>query len=514
MRLKLFKFSMIGILSLALIFPTTPQVRANGSFDPQLVAAAEQAFLDSLYERLKITHSLNLSRIRQVVRCLQGFEEPTLCQEPLEIIESNILIHYSTLRRLEILSSIFSDGNMVRIFRAHNQTAQRLLRNAKAEPVYFDLKFTNPLISLNSLLQKLQLDDLPQVPFSSQEILSALDQGVGVQGGFNGHLREACQIQRPHLASLCAQIQLRYSPEKAKFFVETIRIDQNTPGHLFQLRPFWRAEVMDTDGTNLYPFKDKHRELKEIYSELAQRNPYVILVRSARPSPEDLLNAFSIMEEKASQGSQDFEAQYRRVKSGQASRAEALKAMHYGPIVQSLLEQPSRAMLAFPDQIWEQAVVPRLQSEFLKKELARLGLTIGGIVAGSIAACWLPQSRLARVAMNLKNLPQAFKPLCWSIAAGATNFWFLYFLSMEEYKDLYRDIFSTMDDENYLREIEDLSMAELMVLIDFILLPLGTGVVMGLIRKSQLALSPTTLHHLERSMRQWRPQFLRTQGVQ
>lgn len=472
-------------------------------------ATAERAFIMELVNRLEVLHIYNERKVNLLVTCFDPLttdleRRQRNCEEETSRIRNSISLIYPRARSLLALFNVFKWSNMQHILLVHdsqvrNQKGFRVF--SRPETLYISypggvlgsaMSFDNPLVS------SLGLNDLKHPDFKGAELNQALEEGVGIMGGFSNHFTSVCKEYTPDLLYLCSQIDLHYSEEEQGFYLSNIEVNDNWRNNLNQLRELYVRAPMY--------FTKKEKELKTAYFELIQKYPYVALVSSAGPTDRELYEAFKVIHDRAKKSLSVFQKKAQKIKQGEGSRGQELSLLAFSPVIEDVLESPSREMrnLMPFGASYKEHVLPSLMSEYANRELKKMGLMIGGVVAASIATCAIPLTRFVKGSIwlvdKINNLFKSFKSpnfACIAVTSGVINIGFLFY-SYNEYQSFYREVFSALDEKHMLREVEDLTSAQMMVIIDAFLLPIGTGAVLGPLRAlgRRLGLMDDTTEHL------------------
>ena len=490
----------------------------------------ERALLQALSHRISFVLSYNLEKTERLIECLEHDISSEYCDKEIGYIQNNISLQYPRVRQFSILYNLMRQGVFAGLIEAfYKQTENKFLLTRMATPERIEVdvfrksfggddRFLSPPISNN-----LPVDTLPNPPLQPHELDRALNAPPAPAKSYKRHFQEVCQSYGPDFLSLCESLRLSFNPDTLALYIEPVDwTEEQFEAHrekleILRLTPMgMRSHRGVPDGLSEMTqatriFNEKRKTLKERVFDTAKINPFVLFSTCSNPGDLELIHIFEQIRELALKSIEDYQKLIDKIDEGTASRRKELSLLMYDPIVADVVNNPTRSMIrtSAPGFDWNQVLGP-LNQEYFAREMKFMGWIISGVILGNVACYVVPVGRAAGIAAqffrsmsqmrNIVRMKNAFKPLCFTTTNVAINLGFLTY-SLHEYQKTYRDIFLAVDDDHYLRELNNLNMAELMVVVDAISLPLGTGLGNYLFKRG-VRLSERTTSILERQILQ------------
>ncbi len=309
------------------------------------------------------------------------------------------------------------------------------------------------------------------------------------------------------------------------------------------------------------PIRVLKKILEKRFFDTMTPMPYIALVPSANPTNAQIAEAFNIMRKGAIAELEEVSKNYRRafqgeeapLSKGQAAKTtltltaiamspaiqmqlfkgwvsswfksddrteeeklnvevnwyRALNFLAYGALAESLIDDPSERMFAYPDTDFE-TVYADSYNRFSSNQTWDL-MTDLGLAIGLTAACVIPIGRGLHLGGKLTYATAMYAGrfvglttkaarlnyralLCIPGTTLAVNYMF-YSEAERRYESVYRRIFSTLEGQVLLAELRELSQAESDMVLEMILF-LGTGALGGL-RHLSTKLSSRSINYLK-----------------
>lgn len=529
--MKILKKFLVLLLSIQIVF--SPLITAHSQemnsapdvaehFDSLSEAEkrlAEQAFFDDVNNRLRFFIEANLAKINTYIFCQKKISANVLadefglkneCQKQIDIVYNNIQIQYPKVRRFQFLLNAFSSSTLLwsvlshSVLNGHSDFEAQMrsivlakTKNPKADRTdYFKISHSSPLDSV--LGESLSDVEVPNSEWTDQESQAFLnDDSVSKLQGYNSFFEKVCKENVVKHPDICSKIKLNYTSGRGFYFIFPSHEPNIAKGidemwTMQQMVPQWTAAGTVEASQVIFKAQNTVRKLvDEIFEphffEIAQTNAYVALVTSANPGHEELLNAFLIMKKQAKAALKDYEKLDARLNETEPSRDDQLSLLGYQPVVDAVIKRPlpegylkkfgSEKLSRYNEDEVTQ-IYKHLDKEYQQMMMYQFGEEVAILLAMNVGLCWVGPAKFLKLykffksALMISKTRKLFTPLCYSFNF-ATNWWFIDH-AVDDYAQIYQEIFTAVNDQAYIRELSALRSAERGILFSIVFVFAGT----------------------------------------
>jgi hypothetical protein len=464
---------------------------------------ASRAFLLDLRDRVDDFMHINKVHLENIEKCFEQKEtqvsqilslpnsQVTECEQVKRAIRNNIAIQYPKMRKALLLMSLLDSSFVSQLFTQFLKHQNQLATTGRSDveiPIDSNIQ-SNPLVTNKWVGMILpSFFHLPDPDFSTQEIETALG-GVGdklqfqndqlIEFNLNSLMQYFCTQAFEANNEGCKTIKILYNPQHRTLLFKSI-----APSKEWASQYFIHLRTQFESRSNSFWSTARNQAEKSYYSYVSL-NPYVALVSNAYPGNYEIKNAFNIMLINAQDALKKFEAElFMRLKRPDVSEKELRTLLSYNVIANDVLNNPGMNMQLLDLDF--KSTFESLTSAYAQDSYVKLGIELTEVIVGNVLVCygfgWAARAykgaALVARAQGALRMRDLLNPLCFSMSGAALNSYFVYD-SFEEYKQTYRQLFSSPREANILREVHELDSARKSIFWTVLLAPVGVGLTSG-----------------------------------
>jgi hypothetical protein len=489
--------------------------------------SGRRAFLLDNKDAVTATYDLNHVRILFIQACLEQMSDQEFaqtkspeknaqpwknCNDGVAQVRENTAAAYPLMRRDLLLSNLLSSSvidQMMTIYEG-NLTVQsnpadidglRVLNVAQSF-------ITRDIVVHNPLTTVLTSEQLANPPWEIREIADALDNTS--DDSFNklfnqgfASWRQKIQQRKPTTwpMNLIPMYEPHIGDVTQMKLLPSGKIYLNYTGSPADVSSM-RSEIEMARSVQIDALRSAQSRMQGQFITLVQSNPWIALVTSANPSRAEFIKAFALMEARASIAIAEhtkFRSDYHLDDRDLADDSAMVSLMSFTPIAKSLLDKPglemSRVAELMSAAFDPQKTFDGLMWDYNYQETKKAATQVAEAIALNTFVCWLPVSRGGRVGVQFVRrvvraeklssvftaagvegfLNDSFSPICFAFTNVAINLGFVY-LNVGEYNQTYRDVFSSVEEESLMREVNSLSDKDREIFWSLVTIPVGTGI--------------------------------------